>query len=155
MSELDDRVVNLAAAEHLTIVIDSVIDDPQEGASDRIHQSLQRARLLPRTAVWDSLSPATRRVLEQPVSRGLRFVASGSEHAAAFMSSLRGHDFGVSVGRTVAGAALRIDEIDDLATLLQRLVSTRSNVHAPDASRSVSRSHGSPLLAWSARVACR
>jgi hypothetical protein len=148
VSKVDDRLVNLAAAEHLTIVIDSVSDDPRDGTSDRIDQSLQRARLLPRTAVWDSLSPATRHVLQQPMSRGLRFVASGSEHAAAFMSSLRARDFGVSVGRTVAGAALRIDKMEELASLLERLVSTRSNVQAPDASRSLSRSQGSPLLAW-------
>ena len=155
MSEQRDRLVDLAAAEHLTIVIDSMFDDPRDCASDRIDQSLQRARLLPRTTVWDSLSPATRHVLQQPASRGLRFVASGSEQAAAFMSSLRARDFGVSVGRTVPGAALRIDAMEDLASLLESLVSTRSNDQAPDASRSLRRSHGSPLLAWRERSARR
>ncbi|HWM21827.1 MAG TPA: hypothetical protein VNO51_19195 [Ilumatobacteraceae bacterium] len=152
---LRDRLVDLAAAEHLTIVIDSVFDDSQDGASDRIDQSLQRARLMPRTAVWDNLSPATRHVLQQPESRGVRFVVSDSEQAAGFMSSLRAQDLGVSMGRAVAGAALRVDAMEDLAELLETLVSTRSDTQAPDPSRSLSRSHGSPLLAWDARSARR
>jgi hypothetical protein len=40
VSELRDRLVDLATADDLTIVIEAMLDDPRDGASDLIDQSL-------------------------------------------------------------------------------------------------------------------
>lgn len=125
MSWLFDRLTDLAVADHLTIVIDSLpCSDDNRSTDDELELMLCRARQLPGTSVWNGKRPPVPVCVDE--SAGAHFVASGMPSGPSLFATLGEHDLGVSVGAVALGANLKVNAVADLASLLDSLVTLRS-----------------------------
>jgi hypothetical protein len=114
-SWLFDRLADLAAAERLAIHVDAAFAD------DLLHV-LHRAAILPSTVVRFGPPASGDRDHDEA-----RFVASDNTGSAGSFADLSDRDFGVSVGAHAPGASLKVDDIADVGSLLDALVTLRAH----------------------------
>jgi len=119
MSWLFDRLTDLAVADRLEIVVDA---EP----IDLLAPMLQRAERLRSTAVRRGCPTPLDAWIREP--KQVRFIASGSARAGVLFADLGEHDLGVAVAAHSPGATMQVDNVTDLNSLLDTLITMRSYV---------------------------
>ena len=87
---------------------------------------VHRAEQLPATSVRRGCPTPLDAWIRGP--HEVRFIASGSVRAGVLFADLGEGDLGVSVAAHAPGAALKVDNLDDLSSLLDALITMRSYV---------------------------
>ena len=128
MSWLFDRLTDLAVADRLRIVVDTAERVDRDPVHDpELDVLLRRAELLPGTTVVRGAPPLRSVAVDD--RREAVFVACGTERAPSLFAGLGERDLTVAVGAHAPGASVKVDALEDLASLLDALVTLRSYVH--------------------------
>lgn len=119
MSWLFDRLTDLAVADRLEIVVDTE-------RLDQLDPMLHRAERLSATAVRRGCPNPLDAWIREP--REVRFIASGSTRAGVLFADLGERDLGVAVAAHAPGATMKVENVADLNSLLDALITMRSYV---------------------------